>query len=244
MVQGKVIIIRTTISYGCWAKKGLSLFDKDTISTQENGRMRFSFNDGSLVTLSNMTELEITRSIYDRAAKERSLYFNMRSGKVRFVIRKLDNFRHSKVKIKTKTALVVMVGSDFIIEADNISTRITALKDTNLEVINLATPEAGVTMLSEFKQTIVKKGVVLSKVSTVSKEEVEAMLKEFTFDTLQEVEAPEFKPVFYQYNGFNEKCDEFDELEEKSLSPMDEIFDERYDDKIRGILPQFPDPPG
>lgn len=258
IVRGKVIIIREEISHSCWAKRDISIFNKDIISTQENGRMRFSFNDGSLVTLASRTELEITRSIYDQAVKERYLVFNMRSGKARFLVKKLDGFKHSEAKVKTKTALVVVKGSDFIIEATDKYTRITSLADTQLEVLSLDWPDAPPALLSEFNRTVIEEGILPSEVETVPKEEIELMLKELMFVEQEKatetqgdkkiqkgVLVPKDKLIEPEGLVESEKPEkpEFPEPDKDLLDLRDRTFDEKLDDGIRTYVPQIPKPP-
>ncbi|MGA1839682.1 MAG: FecR domain-containing protein [bacterium] len=187
LVKGSAVIIREKISHSCWAQRDLSLFEKDIISTQENSRLRFGYVDGSLVTLSSMTELEITRNIYDRAAKVRSLFFNMHSGKARFYVCKLEDFELSEAKVKTNTAIVVAIGSDFFIEGTDKLTRVIALKDTRLEIISLAAPEIEPSVITDFEQTIINEGTLPSEPEKVPQKEIEQILKEYHLEEMDSV---------------------------------------------------------
>jgi hypothetical protein len=264
LVRGSVVIIREKISHSCWAKRNLSLFNKDTISTQENGRMRFGFIDGSLVTLSSMTELEITRNIYDRAAKARSLFFNMHSGKARFYVCKLDDFEFSEAKVKTNTAIVVATGSDFFIEMTDKFTKVIALEDTLLEIISLAAPEVEPAVIKDYEQIVVKEGALPSEVKKVPQIEIERILKEFKLEEMDSVPPGviKYEDVFFS----EDKLVEPDVFlrpgeEELYIEPIEdpwisgeeipgeipEIVDEvpeNENEKIeRKNLPQFPKPP-
>ncbi|MGA1794894.1 MAG: FecR domain-containing protein [bacterium] len=259
IVCGKVVIIRPKIAHSCWARRDLSLFNSDIISTQENGRMRFSFIDGSLVTLASMTELEITRNILDRAAETRSLFINMRSGKARFMVCKLEDFAFSDVIVKTSTAIVVGIGSDFVVEVDDAFTRVTALEDTLLKIIGLADLEMEPALLSDFERTMIEHGRLPAEAETVSQEEIEQMLKEFEFAEELSVRRRVRKDT-KQYEGIvvsegalllpemRKEPGEFEFHESSGLIEepselKDRIFNEICEDKIRGNVPNFPQPP-
>jgi len=259
VVCGKVVIIREKIAHSCWARRDLSLFNSDIISTQENGRMRFSFIDGSLVTLASMTELEITRNVLDQAAKTRSLFINMRSGKARFMVCKLEDFAFSEATVKTSTAIIVGIGSDFVVEVDDTFTRVTALEDTLLEIVSLADLGMEPALLSDFERTVIERGGLPAEEEPVSQEDIKQMLKEFEF--VEELSGRRRVPKdTSQYEGIvvsegvlllpemRKETGEF-ELHEfigliGELSELkDRIFDEICEEKIRGNVPNFPQPP-
>jgi hypothetical protein len=264
LVRGSVVIIREKISHSCWAKKNLSLFNKDIISTQENGRMRFGFIDGSLVTLSSMTELEITRNIYDRAAKVRSLFFNMHSGKARFYVYKLDDLELSEAKVKTNTAIVVAMGSDFFIETTDKYTNVIALEDTRLEIISLAAPEVEPTVIKDYEKIVVKEGALPSEVKKAPQIEIEQVLKEFKLEQMDTVPLSviKYEDVFFLEDKLVEpdiflKPGKEEFISEPIEDPwskdkqipgdtsdvVDEIPEENHEKDIRDDLPEFPKHP-
>lgn len=264
LVRGSVVVIREKISHSCWAKRNLSLFNKDVISTQENGRTRFGFIDGSLVTLSSLAEIEITRNIYDRAAKARSLFFNMRSGKARFYVCKLDDLEFSEAKVKTNTAIVVTRGSDFFIEAADKFTRVIALGDTRLEIISLAAPEAEPFVITGYEQIVVKEDALPSEVKKISQKEAERILKEFELNEMDIVplDVIKIKDVFFSEDKLVEPEVFLKPGEEELLSePIEdpwisveespgetpevvyEVPEDENERMQREDLPQFPDHP-
>ena len=264
LVRGSVVIIREKISHSCWAKKNLSLFNQDIISTQENGRVRFGFIDGSLVTLSSMTELEITRNIYDRAAKTRSLFFNMHSGKARFYVFKLDDLEFSEANVKTKTAIVVATGSDFFIEGTDQFTKVIAFEDTRLEIISLAAPEADPVVIKDYEQVVVKEGDLPSGVKKTPQEEIKRILKEFEFEEMNILPPGviKYKDIFFPEERlvepdvflkpgkeelFSEPIEDpwsqDKEIPEDTFEIINEIPENINERMQRESLPQFPEHP-
>jgi len=181
MAKGEAIIIHQGLSIGYRAQKGLPIFKGDTVITQSKARLRLSLNDGSIITLASETKLTVNRSVYDPRNKSRSTFLGMETGKARFWAVKMKGFKYSEFKVKTKTAVAGIRGSDFIINATAIFTEITTLKDTLLELISLAMPEAEPLLLSDFKRSQVAEGALPTKAEDVDFEEIEQMMKEFLF---------------------------------------------------------------
>ena len=178
LVQGKVVIIHSGMVRGYWAKKDLSLFKGDTIITREKGRIQFELNDESILTLASRTKLVINRSVYDPRKKSRSSFLGMPLGKVRFWVKKLIDLRYSEFKVKTITLTVGVRGSDFIIMATPKLTEVTALKETELEVVSLAFPEVKPVIITDFERVVVEKDALPSEIMKVSPEEIEQMIRE------------------------------------------------------------------
>ena len=179
VVQGDVVIMHKDMLRGYRAKKDLPLFKSDIIVTQEKGRIRFEMNDGSTLTMGSSTKLVIDRSVYDVKKKSRSSFFRLALGKARFWAKKLMDFKHSRFKVRTPTAVVGVRGSDFIVKATIKLTEVTALEKTVLEVVSLAFPEAKPMVVKDFEQTVVEEGALPTDVEIVTPEKIEEMKKEF-----------------------------------------------------------------
>jgi len=121
LVQGKVVILHTDKAKGYFAKDNLLLYKGDTLITEPKGRIRFQLNDESIMTLGSKTKLVISKSIYDPAKKSRSSFLGMDIGKARFLVTKFIGFRRSEFKVKTKTAVAGVRGSDFIVKVELVS---------------------------------------------------------------------------------------------------------------------------
>ncbi len=177
MVHGEVIIIHSDMQRGYMAEKKLPLFKGDTIISKNKGRIQLEFRDGSTLTMSSNSQLVITQSIYEPTAKSRSSFIKMGFGKIRFIVRKLTGFKVSEFKVKTKTAVIGVRGSDFIISSSQDSTEITTLKNTVLEVVSMADPETP-TLLTDFEQASVESGSLPSEAKKMHPEEIEQMILE------------------------------------------------------------------
>jgi hypothetical protein len=205
LAQGEVVIMHSKQLRGYWAKENLPLYKGDTIVTKEKGRIRFTLNDGSVITLASSTKLVVTQSVYDPSNKTRSTFINMALGKARFWAAKLVNFHRSKFRVKSITAVVGVRGSEWIQivtkvpaplaaneevtkvpawaaneEATKFSTRVIALKDTILEVVSTAAPEELPVILEDFEQTVVLQYEVATAKEMVSPEIIEQHLREVT----------------------------------------------------------------
>lgn len=187
LVQGEVVIMHADMPSGYLAQEDLPLFKGDTIITLEKGRIRFELNDESVLTLASRTKLVINRSVYDPTKKSRSSFLGMSLGKARFWVVKLMDFTRSEFRVKTRTAVMGVRGSDFIITATASSTEVTALEDTRLEIVSLSAPEVKPTLLTDFERVVVEEGGFPSEVEKLSPEEIELVEKEFE-DTPERVE--------------------------------------------------------
>ena len=178
VVQGKVIIIHGKSIRGYWAKKRLPLYKKDTIVTLRKARISFKMNDKSIMTLSSNTKLVINESIYKPKKKRRSSFFGLTLGKARFFVTKLLNFKRSEFKVKTRTAVCGVRGSDFVIVATEKLTEVTALENTRLEVVSLAAPGAPPVIITDFERTGVELGQLPFKPEVVPPAEIENLKKD------------------------------------------------------------------
>ncbi len=176
-VQESVIIIHSGDASGYKAEKELPVFEQDTVITQEKGRIEILLNDESKLILASGTKLELTKSVYDSKKKTRSSFFNMLIGKARFLVTKLSNFNSSEFKVKTKTAVMGVRGSDFVVTAKPGVTEISALAKTSLEVTNTLWPDK-ITMLADYEKTIVKKDSLPSPVEKIPADEINQIQNE------------------------------------------------------------------
>ncbi len=180
-VSGKVAVIHINEKQGYWASAGNKLFKGDTLITMADAYAAFKLNDGSFMSLSPDTKLEITKSIYAPEKNSRSTFMSLIIGRTRFVVKKLVDARHSEFKVKTNTSVAGVRGSDFVISAADALTEVTALENTELEVASLAMPEAKPLVLRDFERTRVRKGALPEEARKVSAEEIDRLMKEFRF---------------------------------------------------------------
>lgn len=191
LVQGTVLIVHAGEMHAYLAKKDLPLFKGDTIITREDGRVSLRLGDGSVLTLTTATKLVINESIYDPSKENRSAFVSMTIGKARFWIKKLEDFKYSDFKVKTQTAVVGVRGSDFIVEAGDDFTKVTALENTQLEVVSLTMPcedakkaagkcKVEPVTLTDFERAVVNENALPIRAQEIPPEEAERIRKEFT----------------------------------------------------------------
>ncbi|MCP4109711.1 MAG: FecR domain-containing protein [Desulfobacteraceae bacterium] len=189
MVNGEVIIIHSAeMQIGYMAEKNLPLFKGDTIISKDKSRIQFKFSDGTTLTMASNSKLAITQSIYEPKAKSRSSFIKMGFGKIRFIVRKFTGFKVSEFKVKTKTAVIGVRGSDFIISSSEDSTEITTLKNTVLEVTSITDPETP-SVLTDFEQASVESGRLPSEAKKMQPDEIEQMILEMVVP--QDITAPD-----------------------------------------------------
>jgi len=168
LIQGRAIIIHSDDKNGYTAKQDIPVFQKDTIITLEKTRLRFELIDGSIMTMASNSKMKLSKTIFDKETKNRTSFINMAFGKVRFIVQKLKNFNESKFTIKTKTAVVGIRGSDFIVNTTNNMTEVTTLDDTVLEIISLENLEKPPVLLQDFEQIQIESGFLPSDIISVS----------------------------------------------------------------------------
>lgn len=271
VVQGKVVIIHAGGTSGYQAQKGLPLYTGDTITTLETGRTRFKLNDGSTLTLAPETRLVINRSIYDPAKKSRSSYVDLSLGKARFWVTKFADFKRSVFKVKTRTAVCGVRGSDFIGFATENRSEFIALEKTLIAVLSLAFPEGEPLSASDFERVVVEEGKPPWK-EKLTPEQIEQLKKLFVI--IAEAVGPEWEGTIEELAELisdDELIDpdalrELEELlenilehekiseEEGDLFALEEeFFEEEHEDHMREMegeeeveeipLPDFPGTP-
>ncbi|MCP4349557.1 MAG: FecR domain-containing protein [Desulfobacterales bacterium] len=247
LVMGQAVIIHETdMSIGYRAVKNMPVYNGDTIITLEKGRISFRMKDKSVLSLNEKTNLVINESLFDPKNKSRTTYMNMTLGKARFWVKKLFKFKRSEFKVKTKTAIIGVRGSDFVIEATDLSTRVITFEDNLLEIISLIAPcqeyseieqigdcEVKPTFLADFEEVVIEKGALLFEPETLLPEEAEQEKKEFPSipETDEPVETteqgvvisadervtPEEMTETLPIEEFSVQKDEFDQIQEENI---------------------------
>ena len=174
---GRVVLVHTTETLGYWAENDLPLYMKDTVVTPEEGLALLQFLDESTISVAEDSELVINRFIFDPDKLDRSTFLNMKSGKSRFWVKKLQDYTRSDFKVKTKTLIAGVRGSDFVIEVRQDSTEVFALEDTVLEIISLAAP-GKVVVLRSFEKARVDEGREVSAIEKITPAEASRLRQE------------------------------------------------------------------
>ncbi len=188
-VAGTVVLIHKDGEKGYRAAEGLNLFEDDTVVTLADSHAALKLADGSFITLSSETNLLLSKSVYSPEKNVRSTFVEMILGKTRFVVQSLVKSRRSEFKVKTMTSVAGVRGSDFIIYATESATEITALVDTEIEVLSLAALGAVPLVLTDFQQTRVLQGLPPEAARKLSADEIDRLMREFRFQTTPDAPA-------------------------------------------------------
>lgn len=194
MVQGDAFIVHAGDEKTAYrAGENLPLFKGDTLITLKKGRLQLELSDTSVLTVASETRLTLTRSVFDAERKTRSSFVDMFFGKVRYVVKKYTDFGTRDFKVKTKTAIVGVRGSDFIVKSGEKYTEVISLENTELEIIRLAALEEKPSLLADFEKIVIEMDAMPSEIMKISPEEVDLMIKEMTVmpETEEEPAVPE-----------------------------------------------------
>lgn len=190
LVRGQAGVIHAKSETAYKAKKGLPLYMADTIVTMKRSRVSLNLNDGSSLSLAPGTRITIDRNVYNPKSKDRSSFFSMSKGKARFRVKKLPFFRKKDFKVKTRTAVVGVRGSDFVVKAEEENTLVSTLEDTRLLLTmfrgceNVSDPAKGGcevkhVELSDFQKASILKDSLTPAIDKLSATEIQQIKNEF-----------------------------------------------------------------
>lgn len=197
LVQGRVVATHAEDGgVGFLLSASDPVFQGDTIFTGEDGKVNIELNDGSRITLATRTRMAIDKSVFnpDRL-KTRMSFVRVIVGKVRFLVEKISGMVSSEFKVKTSTAIIGVRGSDFVVEATDDRTRVTAFENTRIEVIGLVelcpgagggmSEDCGVTptLVEDFEQALVRLGDFPRMMGELPVEQIEIIRNDFTMET-------------------------------------------------------------
>lgn len=197
-VRGEAIIMHEgRTAYGFRAAEGLPLFQRDTLHTRADAMLSIALNDGSQMTLAGGTTIVISQSIYHPGKKARSSFIDMGLGKVRFFIRKLINYKQSDFKVKTRTAILGVRGSDFIVISKERLTEVLTLGETLLDSLSLAAPDKEPVSLRDFQRIVIAMGELPGRVMPLDRKDAESLRNELPIfqKALRETRGPEEKSI-------------------------------------------------
>ncbi len=177
-MTGTAFIRHKNDDFGYRCAMELPIFGGDILITGEEGKLTVKLADESRLTLSSDSKIVINRALYDPDAGERQGFFSGLMGKTRFLIKKMTGSKKSDVKVKTKTAVLGVRGSDFVVEASGESTEITTFEKTTLDVASVNEPEIMITLHS-FERVQVDVEGVISEVERLIREDINRIRREF-----------------------------------------------------------------
>lgn len=146
------------------ARKGSKIYLHDQIKTAKGAKVKISFINRSSLHLGENAHLIVNKILYESKGSKSNSLFKLLRGKIRAVVEKLGN-RDSKFEIETKTAVVGVVGTEFIISAYKYSeekqdiTRVICCKGT-VSLKNSDMGVAGNIYLNKLEETWVLTGEV------------------------------------------------------------------------------------
>lgn len=113
-VYGRVEVIHKgkTKTQKVYRKDRVYLYD--TFKTLKNSKMRILFEDGSILTISENTTMEINEFVYSPVKKKRSFSMRLVLGKIRVLSANLFGFRKNKFLVRTPTATIGTRGTEHI----------------------------------------------------------------------------------------------------------------------------------
>lgn len=198
LVQGRVVATHAEDGgVGFALSAGDPVFQGDTIFTGDDGKVNIELNDGSRITLATRTRMAIDKSVFspDRL-KTRMSFVRVLVGKVRFLVEKFSGMVSSEFKVKTATAIIGVRGSDFVVEATDDRTRVTAFENTRIGVIGLVdlcpggsvSEDCGVTptLIEDFEQALVRLGDFPRMMGELPVEQIELIRNDFNMETAPE----------------------------------------------------------
>jgi len=157
------------------AELGLEIFQYDTIKTAIKSKTRITFEDGSLLNLSENTQMEIKEHIYTPEEERRTSFFSMARGKVRVFCQRFAG-KGSRFHVETPTAVIGIRGTKFIIwVVSNELTTVICLED-EVFVRNADDKVPGEVIIKENQMTKVGLGVP-PVAATIAPEELRHQLE-------------------------------------------------------------------
>lgn len=157
------------------AALGLGVYQYDTVKTGEKSKVRITFEDGSLLNLSETTELEIKEHVYTPEDKRRTSLLKMTTGKMRVLCQKLTG-EGSRFQVETPTAVIGIRGTQFIIwVVSNELTTVICLED-EVYVRNTDETVAGEVILKPNQMTKIGVGIPPLP-ATIAPEELRSQLE-------------------------------------------------------------------
>lgn len=212
---GSVVVHGTeTMCYR--VEKDTPLFKGDTLITDDQGRLELIFADASRLSIAPGTTLVVNDFLFDNRGRQRSCFLSLPMGKARFWVKKLLEFRRSAFRVKTRTSIAGVRGSDFIVWVGVQFTEVIALEQTTLAIVSLVNPDANPVILTDFERIRETLGAPISKPEKLSPAVIRGLKAELPF-----MEPPALG-VLPDLSSFNGKKGDIDGLiPETALVPPD-----------------------
>ena len=178
--RGRAYIIHQGGEKAFAAKPGLPLYQADTLLTGADGSTACALDDGSQFVLAPDARLVVEYSVYNAVQKQRQVDLFLKFGRARFRVRKLDTATIADFRVRTDTAAIRALVSEFIVRATTTTTEITTLQNCRLEVNGLADVEKKLQLTGD-QRTIVEKDSTPWAVMAVPAEELQQLEQNLPF---------------------------------------------------------------
>ena len=136
MLSGNADVLRGT-GPSIPLSTGDAIRQLDIIRTRKNSLLEIAMNDGSRLTIGESTRLDIKEYLAGKKPRGR---LDLMRGRIRAVVSDIFSRRKESFQIKAATAVVGVQGTDFIVIADAMKTRIEVLKG----VVSVKSTDPGV----------------------------------------------------------------------------------------------------
>ncbi len=142
---------------------GGSVLFQDLYETKNASRLKLLFQDDSILTLGERTNLKITESIYSPSKSQRSMVADMTQGSVRALVGKFFGGDGSKFEIHSPTAVASAGGTYFIVwttgEGNHLKTGVLNIGESGrVGVRNIDSAVEGAVELGQNEYTMIEKG--------------------------------------------------------------------------------------
>jgi len=177
-VRGETLLYHRDPTVGYRAEAGLPLYQGDTVSTPQAGRILCQLVDGSRVFLSAASSLKILQCNYNAARQAGVSFLFLQRGGARFQVRAPVGVSAYAFKVQTETAFIETHAADFVVQSRAQATEVMTLTGSQLEITGMADPEE-VTALSDFQRTVVASQPRPPAIEALSQPEVAAIKAAF-----------------------------------------------------------------
>jgi hypothetical protein len=157
-VNGEAYVIRAQDQLV--AALGMILEKDDEVQSKADGKVQLTFNDKTLITLGNNSQLSISEYLYDESTQKPKAEFKLSKGVFRTITGKIGKIAADRFKVKTNNATIGIRGtewdSEIVEESDGTTTETHACNDGEIVVTSNIT---GVSVVvSEDQATTVEAG--------------------------------------------------------------------------------------
>jgi hypothetical protein len=154
---GQVIALsgKATVSHGKSAKPETlaahdPIYEKDVIQTEPAAKVKIGFDDGTQVTLAELSSLEIREFVVTPKPKTPNAFFVLAAGAFRAIVNNLSS--RDAFKVQTPTAIAAVKGTDWMGEVKAGSTGVAVLQG-KVGVSNVNPAIAGEVILTDLMGT-------------------------------------------------------------------------------------------